>query len=107
MRDFESSEFKELLARYEQSQRQGESCYLDSDDFIDLSDYYLDHNKPNKALRVVDEGLHLHPTDDLLPAVKCGVLIFLRRFDEAQELFDTLDAEENFDVYYLKAQLLF
>ena len=107
MTNFESRDFQEILSRYEQSQREGVSCYMDSEDYIDLSDYYLDQDKPHKALRVVEEGLHLHPSDQVLQAVKCGVLIYLRRWKEAKELLSTLDEEENFDVNYLKGQMLY
>ncbi|MCR4613360.1 MAG: tetratricopeptide repeat protein [Bacteroidaceae bacterium] len=105
MIDFNSPEFQELLSRYEQSRREDAPCYLDSEDYVDLSDYYLDHDKPNEALKVIDEGLSLHPNDDLLPAVRAGVLIYLHRFAEAQEIVEKLDADQNYDVIYLQAQL--
>ena len=105
MIDYNSPEFQEALSRYEQFLRDGAPCYLDSEDYVDISDYYLDHDKPLDALRAIDEGLSRHPNDDLLPAVRAGVLIFLHRFDEAQDIVDTLDADQNYDVIYLRAQL--
>ena len=107
MRDFDSDSFKRLLSRYEHSKREGKSCYLDSDDYVDLSDYYLDHDRPKMALKVADEGLLCHPDDDLLPVVRAGVLIYLHRFDEAEALVATLSAEVNYDVTYLRAQLAY
>lgn len=105
MIDFNSPEFQEVLSRYEQSRREGALCYLDSEDYVDLSDYYLDRDNPNEALKAIDEGLSLHPNDDLLPAVRAGVLIYLHRFAEAQEIVETLDSDKNYDVIYLQAQL--
>ena len=95
MIDFNSPEFQELLSRYEQSRREGALCYLDSEYYVDLSDYYLDRDNPNEALKAIDEGLSLHPNDDLLPAVRAGVLIYLHRFAEAQEIVETLDSDKN------------
>lgn len=105
MTDFSSDEFQQLLSRYETAQREGSSCYLDSDDYVDLSDYYLDIDQPQAALAVVDEGLKQHPDDDLLPTVRAGVLIYLHRFSEAEAIVETLDEDDNYDVIYLQAQL--
>ena len=105
MKDFSSREFQDVLSRYEKSLREGTSCYLDSDDYVDLSDYYLDENQPEKALAVCDKGLLHHPDDDLMPVVRAGVLIYLHRFDEAESIVDSLDSADNYDVIYLQAQL--
>lgn len=105
MNIFETNEFKKVLSRYEQSRREGISCYLDSDDFIDISDYYLDLDKPLDSLDAVNEGIRLHPNDDLLISVKAGVLIYLHQFDEAGQLVETLNPANNYDVKYLQAQL--
>lgn len=105
MIDYNSPEFQDALSRYEQSRRDGAPCYLDSEDYVDISDYYLDHDKPVEALEVIDKGLSLHPNDDLLPAVRAGVLIYLHRFTEAREIVDKLDTDQNYDVIYLQAQL--
>lgn len=104
---YESEEFKELLSRYESAQRDEHSCYFDGDEFVDLSDFFLDNDDANEALKVVDQGLLQHPDDEQLILVRAGVLVFLRRFDEAQQIVDSLDAEANYDVKYLQAQLLY
>ena len=105
MIDYNSPEFQELLSRYEQSKRDNVPCYLDTEDYVDLSDYYLDHENPFEALSVIDAGQSSHPNDDLLPAVRAGVLIYLHRFAEAREIVEKLDADQNYDVIYLQAQL--
>jgi tetratricopeptide (TPR) repeat protein len=105
MNFFETNEFKQVLSRYEQSRREGNSCYLDSDDFIDISDYYLDLDKPLDSLDAVNEGIRLHPNDELLISVKAGVLIYLHQFEEAGQLVENLDPANNHDVKYLQAQL--
>ena len=107
MTDFSSNDFQQLLSRYETAQREGSSCYMDSDDYIDLSDYYLDIDKPGQALDVAEEGIRLHPDDDLLPAVRAGVLIYMKRFEEARAVVDELDEDTNYDVMYLEAQLCY
>lgn len=104
---YDTPEFKDILKRYETALAEGRSCYLDTDDFVDLSDYFLDKDDAHQALFVVEAGLALHPDDTLLMVVKAGVLIFLHRFGEARELVDTLSERDNFDVVYLQAQLAY
>lgn len=104
---FDSDEFKHVLSRYEKCQRAGTSCYLDADDFVDISDYYLDRERTDDALKAADEGLRQHPDDELLPCVRAGVLMYQRRLDEAEEIVKTLNPDDNYDVYYLQGQLAY
>lgn len=104
---YESEEFKELLSRYESAQRDEHSCYFDGDEFVDLSDYFLDNDNAQEALNVIDQGLSQHPDDEQLILVRAGVLVFLRRFDEAQQIVDSLNPDANYDVKYLQAQLYY
>ncbi len=107
MIDYNSAEFQSLLSRYEQSVREGNVCYMDADDFVDISDYYLDQNLTQDSLQAVESGLEQHPDDDLLHSVKAGVLIYMHRFDEAQAIVDTLSPDDNYDIIYLRAQLAY
>jgi tetratricopeptide (TPR) repeat protein len=102
---FESEEFKSILSRYETARKNGTLCYLDADDFIDLSDYFLDSNQKDLALQAVEAGIRLHADDDLLQLVRAGVLILMRRFDEASQIVDALDEGNNYDAVYLRGQL--
>lgn len=107
MNQYESEDFQKLLSRYETAKRKGVFCYLDTDDFVSLSDYYLDNDSSDEALRAVDEGLKQHPGDEYLLVVRAGVLVYLHRFGQALKIVSGLDAEKNFDVYYLQAQLAY
>lgn len=105
MNYFESEQFQKILLRYEQSKRKGNFCYLDSDDFIDVSDYYFDRNLLHKALEAAERGVAIFPSDRTLQGVKAGVLISLHRFGEAERILRGLDPEDDTDVIYMRAQL--
>lgn len=104
---FKSKEFLDTLARYEESQRAGESCYFDSEDFVDFSDYYLDHNKPDESLKAVQSGLLQHPDDTTLKCMEGGLMIYQHHFEEAKAIVNSLGDEEQLDVAYLNAQLTY
>ncbi len=102
---FESEEFKELLSKYEQAVHNGLSCYLDVEDIMDLSDYYLSADDPMAAIDVAELGLEMHRDNKSLLSIKAGVLIYLHRFTEAAAIVDGLNPEDDIDVYYLNGQL--
>lgn len=103
---FESEEFSRLLKSYEEAKEHNLPCYLDGDDFIDIAEYYVRGQKFEKAMQATDDGLALHPDDMGLMGMKVSALINLNRIDEARETLSMLDSNENFDYYYLQAQIL-
>lgn len=103
--NYNSLEFKDILNKYESAKEQGKVCYLDSDDFVDIAEYYLANDDLNKMLEAVLDGLKLHDGDSYLLSLKVNSLISLHRFHEAEEVLRLLNVEEDHDVYYFKAQL--
>ena len=105
---FESDEFKELLNNYEEARKQGYPCYLDEDDYADLSDYYMNKGNAEEAMECAELGLDTHPESVLMQSVKSGLLIFYHRYQEAREILDSIPAEKsNLDVFYQRAQLVY
>lgn len=102
---YNSLDFQELLRKYERAKQEGLPCYLDSDEFIDISEYYLDNGRLLELMETVDEGLALHPDDEYLISLKINGLISLHRFDEAKYLLPLLETANDHDAYYFKGQL--
>jgi len=102
---FDSDSFKELLNNYERSVENGEVLYLDPEDFADLADYYLTHDKPTLALKCIDAGLAIHMDDEDLLAVKSSACIFFHRYDEAEAILNRLPQTEIGSTYYQRAQI--
>ena len=101
----DSIELDQLLRSYERSKRQGKPCYFDSDDYIDIVEYYMRNEQFQEALDAVEEGLSLHHRDSDLRSLKANVLICLQRYDEAEKLVDAIDPSDDPDVYYFRGQL--
>lgn len=95
-----------MLKRYEKALSTQTSCYLDADDFVDISAYYLDHDEVDKALIVTDKGLAIHSTDTEILIMRANALLLLHRLDEAEQIISSLSPNDNVDVLYVKAQLL-
>ena len=58
---FQSDEFLDILNRYEQSVCTGRSPYMDSDELIDVADYYMSQGKHKEAKQATELALELHP----------------------------------------------
>lgn len=102
---FESEEFRNILKSYEDNKADGLPCYMDSDDFIDVIDYYMRERRFNDALQCSVEGLTIHPADSSLLGMKISALVNLGKSQEAREELKGLNAEDNYDYYYFRAQI--
>ncbi|MCM1312610.1 MAG: tetratricopeptide repeat protein [Bacteroides sp.] len=104
---FESQEFQDKLASYELSDKLGQTCYFDTEDFVDISDYYLEHNQPDNAMRAIEQGLLIHKDNNHLQTIKAGILIYKHQFDEARDIMRQLSDYTNNEVIYINAQLAY
>lgn len=106
MMDFdESLEFQELLTQYKKAKEKGKPCYMDSDDYIDIAEYYVSQGDVQEAYEVVEEALSFHCDNPDLLSLRANTLIGLNRFEEAEAAVAMLNPDEDHDVYYFNAQL--
>ena len=102
---FESKEFQESLSLYQKSKREGDSCYLDSDEFISISDYYVEEGNVKEAENALTLALRIHPDSKQLMVAYAGVLLCDYQFEKAKETIIDVTEEDCYDVLYLYAQL--
>ena len=103
---FESDEFKESHSLYLKMKREGVSCYLDSDEFINISDYYVELGNIDEAEDVLAKAVKIHPEVKTLRVAYAGVLICNYKFEQAKNLIKNVSETDSYDVLYLQAQLL-
>ena len=58
---FQSEEFLDILSRYEQAINSSGTPYMDSDELIDVADYYMTQGKHKEAKSATKLALELHP----------------------------------------------
>ena len=103
---FDSPEFQEILHRYERAVRLGKSAYLDVQEYIDLSDYYMEAGDSNLAIQLINEGLKNYPDNNELIASKVGLFIDLGRYKQARQLLEQLNEDDDRDYWFLHGQLV-
>ena len=74
----------ELIDRYEEMLRGTVSCYFDTDEIDEISDYYESKGQLSKALHAIEFGLNLHPDNVDLKLKEARYMLYLDRADEAK-----------------------
>ena len=103
-----SKEFKEMLRSYENTRQHGEMIYLDSDDLIDIAEYYHSNSEYEKAAEAADYCIELHPDEASALLFKARMaLIDEHDAKKAEESFRLVKDPENYiEAAYIKAELL-
>ncbi len=103
---FEEPDFKELLMKYEGMVKNHTPIYFDTDELIDLADYYILIRKEKEADEVIDYSLQLHPnnTDALIFKIRSSFYYGYK--EKARELFNRLEDPTDREVMFLKAEML-
>ena len=103
---FESEEFKELLESYEAAMQVGEQPFLDSDDLVDLADYYNNIGENDKAVEVVEHALELYPDATLPNVFKARQALMENDFKTARHYADAIGDKNDPDYHYLIAEIM-
>ena len=96
----------ELIDRYEEMLRGTVSCYFDTDEIDEISDYYESKGQLSKALHAIEFGLNLHPDNVDLKLKEARYMLYLDRADEAKRIMSEL-ADYSLDATLIRAELLF
>lgn len=104
---YQSEEFLQLLARYEEALDSHAAIYLEVDEFADIIQYYATLGQNDKATQAADMALELHPGALEPWAYKARYAMIIdgdtRKADWCAE--QIADKADN-DYYYLKAEIL-
>ena len=103
---FDSSEFRELLARYEKSARLGIGSYFGIDEFVDLLSYYLSVDKSDEAAGVLDASVRLHPTAPENIKMEIKLQLYNGEPGKALELFNKLKFVDEVEMLTIKAEIM-
>ena len=102
---YDSQEFTDLLASYENMLTEGSSVYFDSMDIANIAEFYTLSGELDKSDSAVEYGLNLHPADPDILIAKANNLLLRGRRDEASVIAESIDDPENQELLYLKGEL--
>ncbi len=104
---FESNEFKNTLKRFEEAEDNGEQIVLDSEEFVDIAEYYYNHGKIETAVRIIDRTIDLYPgaAAPLLFKARMALLDY-KDINNANYYADLIEDKSDLEYFYLKAEIM-
>lgn len=101
-----SNEFKEILARYEQAQKDGTNEFFDADDLLDIGEYYHSLHDIDAACRAAEYCLELYPDNQRAMVFVAKCAICNSDIETAERISQSIGMDEEIDVVYLRAELM-
>ena len=103
---FDSTEFRDILAAYEESVSSGAPIFLDTDDLIDIADYYTFYGYKDKAAAAVDAALDLAPGAVLPLVYKAREALTAGDVEAARRYSSEINDKEDPDYKFLQAEIM-
>ncbi|MBR5061516.1 MAG: tetratricopeptide repeat protein [Prevotella sp.] len=104
---YESQEFKEKLQIYEDAKKQGESVYLESDDLVDIAEYYHLFDSIDKSIEAVEYAIQLFPSATAPLVFRARVAFMIEHdVDKAKQYVDMIEDTTDLDYYYIKMEIM-
>ncbi len=103
---YNDKDFNRALQRYEQARAEGQSVYLDADDFADIAEYYLSRDRLAEADDCVAYALQVHPYHTRLLVLLAKKYIDEGNIREAEEVERSIREKEDYNTKLLHAELL-
>ena len=104
---YESKEFKEILRKYEDARKRGESIYLEPDELTDIAEYYHILGNVNDALNIIDEAISMFP-DAVSPLAFRARVALLKENNpqKAYEYIERIADKTDLEYIYIKVEIL-
>lgn len=103
---FDSKEFRDILASYEESAESGISMFMDVDDMVDIADYYNYKGKRDMARDVIEQALELYPEATSPLVFKACEALRDGDIAKAKVFADKITDRDDPDFKYLEAEIL-
>ena len=103
---FDSEEFRELLAEYEDAMNTGQPVFMDADELAEIADYYQMTERYDEADSAIELALSLSPGAIAPLTYKIHEALWNGNTDEAKEFLDQIIETDEPDYVYDKAEIM-
>lgn len=95
---FDSEEFLDTLNLYEQTIAAGNSPYMDTDDLLDVAEFYLSKGEFSKAQEAMELALELHPKAQEPVAMMADIMFDSQNWEQAVVWLNKVLDNDTFNV---------
>lgn len=103
---FDSEEFRDLLAEYEQAVSEGEPVFLDADELAEIADYYQMTEHPDEAEAAIKLALSLSPGAIAPLTYRIHEALWQGDTEEARNYLDQIIERNEPDYVYCQGEIL-
>ncbi len=103
---FDSEEFREMLATYEEAVNTGQPVFMDADELAEIADFYQMTEQYDEADAAIDLALALSPGAIAPLTYKIHEALWDGNTEEAREYLDRIIETDEPDYVYDKAEIL-
>lgn len=103
---FNSDDFQELLAKYENAEASQSPIFLDADDLADLADYYNSNGEADKATQIIDSAIEKFPGAASPLFYKAREALRKEDLQAARHFAELIDDKAGIDYSYLQVEML-
>ncbi len=104
---FLSNDFKTVLKKFEESESEGRFAMLDSDELVDIAEYYYNNGKADKAGEIIERTLSVYPGSSA-PLLFKARLALMEDKDtaKAENFTEMIEDKTDSEYFYMKAEIL-
>ncbi len=103
---FDSEEFREMLAEYEDAMNMGMPVFMDADELSEIADYYQTQERYDEADAAIELALSLSPGAVVPLTYKIHEALWRGDTQEAREYLEQITETDEPDYVYDKAEIL-
>lgn len=103
---FDSEEFRDMLATYEEAVNNGQPVFLDADELAEIADYYQMTGHISEADEAITLALSLSPGAVMPLVYKIHEALYYGRTDEAEQLLDQIIEKDSPDYVYAQGEIM-
>lgn len=103
---FDSDDFRELLAEYEDAVNSGQPVFMDADELADIADYYQMENRIDEADSAIELALSLAPGAIAPLTYKIHEALWYGDTDKARQYLEQITETDEPDYVYDTAEIM-
>lgn len=104
---YDSKEFKEILRKYEDARKNGESIYLEPEELTDIAEYYHILGNVNHAINVIDEAISMFPGAVSPLSFRARIALLKENNPQkADEYAELIEDKSDLEYFYIKAEIM-
>ena len=104
---FDTPEFKEKLHTYEEAAQQGNTVYMESEDLVDIAEFYHSRDEFDQSLAAINYAIDMFEGATLPLVFRARMALFHEDdTDKADDFAEQIDDKTDLDYFYIKAEIM-